>query len=154
MKHLRYITIIILCCLGMTFIMSCQGDLYYADYKNMPQGIWDSRDTLSFIIPPSAQDADVELTISIRNTKEYKYESLALRAFVVDYLGCVRKDMTIAIMPDGKQSKIGAICAYNSSEPVKMHLKAGRRVTLRLSHRMRLNPIEGITDVEITLVKK
>lgn len=152
MKFANNIITTILCCLGMTTIMSCQGSLYYADFRDMPSLEWDSRDTLSFTVPAPQHDTDMSLTVAVRHTPAYKYESITVHAIAKDSVGClISRDLKIKATPDGKGSKQGAVYTDSRSMPVRLHMKAGHGLTIRLAHRMRLNPLQGISNVEVTL---
>lgn len=135
----------------MACIMSCQGSLYYADYSDMPALMWDRRDTVAFSVPAPDRDMDVKMTLSLRHAPAYSYENVVLRAIVADSASMKWHDVDIKTQQNGKDAKQGAVYTECASSPVKLHLKAGHEYTIRVAHRMRMNPLEGIASVTVEL---
>ena len=142
-----------MCCLGMASVMSCQGNLYYADFHDLPDLAWDRRDTVSFTIPAADSDMDVKMTLSLRHTPAYGYDEVSLRAIVADSAKSAWRDVVIKAKPDGKEALQGAVYTECSSAPMTLHLKAGVPYTVRVAHRMRKNPLDGIASVSVALEK-
>ena len=142
---------ILLGCLGTFLLLSCQDGLYYTAYQPIPQSLWDSRDTLVYTLPVADHDMDVLLSVGVRSTDAYQYENLLV---VVEQHCDQRKvafcRLPIAIRNDG-------LYAHGHSTPLAddysgvavIHLKKGKAYTLRLSHRMKLNPLTGISEVGV-----
>lgn len=135
----------------MACFMSCQGNLYYADFHDMPDLTWDRRDTVSFSIPAPDRDMDVKMTLSLRHTPAYGYDGMVVRAIVADSLGQKGRDVAIKTSADGEIAMQGAVYTECSSAPMTLHLKAGVACTVRVAHRMRENPLDGIASVAVAL---
>lgn len=144
-----------LACVGIAWLLlSCRGGLQYADYQEVEGRQWHLQDTLQYTIPASARDASPMLRACVRTTKEYGYKELVLKMELLD------GDETVLsrILPIQLHSRNlldafreGLPVAASYSDPVQVSLKAGKEYTIRITHLMRLNTVEGIVDVGLLL---
>lgn len=155
MKPFRII-LITLSVLGMMILLSCQESLFYSEYKTVPRAQWDSRDTLSFQLPVTERTFDATLTVSVRRRQDYDYKTIALS---IEHLlnGMLVSTDTLHITlydEDGQSLGHAFPISDNYSHPLPLHLGKGESHTLRITHIMRLNPLDGIPDVGIFVERK
>lgn len=138
------------CGVGMALMVSCQEDLYYAEYKELSQCEWDSRDTLAFEIPVSESDKDVNVVVGVRSTSRVQYSDVVVSVQLLCDDHVVSSTPVNVRLYEGKKAEGDGLlvkCSYSRPQP--LHIKAGHRYVLRLTHRMRLNPMEEIPAVGV-----
>lgn len=151
-KPLKLLHAALLCYLGMLIISACQDGLHYTEYKQMTHKQWDSRDTLVYQIPPLQHDDSLCLTLGIRSNKDFNYKAIMARAEL-------RCDTAITtVIPITLQLNTDSLPFRHSnadrlSEQMTIHLKANKPYSLHITHSMRLNPLDGISFVGISLEK-
>lgn len=151
MKPLSIFSLATISILGMATLLSCQESLFYTEYKTIPNSQWDSRDTLSFLLPVADGAIDATLTISVRKRHDYDYKNIALNVGHLLNDSLVSTDTLHVTLYDANGQSLGQgfPVSDNYSRPLPIHLGKGERHTLRITHTMRLNPLDGITDVGI-----
>jgi len=153
MTHRHTLFIYIALLLALTCLAACQEQPYHTAHRDLPRHQWDHRDTLSFPIPPADTDTTLTLTIGLRAaqpvaTKEIKADLQVLRdGHPVSHI-----PLTFSLFND-KDALVGTGLPIVE---VQQHLhpfplKAHHQYTLRLTHRMRLNPIDHIHSIDIHL---
>jgi gliding motility-associated lipoprotein GldH len=149
-KLLKNLPAILICYLGTATIMACQDSLHYTEYKHLPHKQWDSRDTLIYHIPPLQHDADISITLGIRCSKDFKYERIVAQAELrCDSLITAATPVILHLDNDSLPFRHpNSDCL---STPISLPMKANRPYTLRITHSMRLNPLDGIPCVGVFL---
>lgn len=143
----------LVCLVGVLTLVACQKGLYHAEYHDLTSSGWDSRDTLVFELPATAHDQALGLTVSVRSTSRFGYCEVATQVEVLCD-GQVTAVMPISVPmceAAGHPLGGGVMMRTHMSEPEPLHLKAGHHYTLRLTHRMRLNPLEEVLAVGVVL---
>lgn len=143
-----------LCWLVAGLLASCQGDLYYTEYKVLPQEQWDSRDTLVIDLPVSEQDIEAKVTLGMRRTHGFRYKKVVMR----EEVWCQGKiqevrPVTITLRGNREEEGTGLLVKEFYSDAQPLHLQAGLPYSIRLTHQMRLNPLDGIVAVGVTVEK-
>ena len=150
MKRIHTLAISIgLFCLAL--FTACQDHLYYTLYQDMPQHQWDSNDSLCFSIPPTEQDLDVAITLGVRTTSSFRYKDIVARAELLD------GDSVISPIPmnimlynnQGEETSQGILMMEKYSRPQAFHMQANHNYTMRVTHMMRLNPLDEVQSVGI-----
>lgn len=144
---------IILSLLPLLFL-SCQDNLYYTYYQDLPQSVWDCDDTISFSIPPTEEDFDVAVTLGVRSTPTYQYSDLVARLEVL----CDKKPLssvplTINLYTENPRKERARLIDESYSRPQNLHLQAQHHYTIRITHLMSLNPVPGISSLGIIVEK-
>lgn len=134
---------------------SCQDNLYYTCYQDLPQSEWDSNDTISFSIPSTEADLDVAVTLGVRSTPTYQYSDLVARLEVLcDEKPLSSVPLTINLYADGQHPDDRTRLIDESySRPQALHLQAQHQYTIRITHLMSLNPVPGISSLGIIVEK-
>jgi gliding motility-associated lipoprotein GldH len=117
----------------------------------MPEHLWDSNDSLCFSIPPAEQDLDVAVTLGVRTTPSFRYKDIVARAELLDGDSVISSTpMNITLYNGGgEETAKGMIVKENYSKPQSFHMRANHHYTLRVSHLMRLNPLDEVQSVGI-----
>lgn len=139
----------------MTLLTACQDNLYYTLYQDMPQQTWDSNDSLSFSIPPAEHDMDVAVTLGVRTTSLFPYKDIVVRAELLDGEAVISSlPLHITLYSNSDTSHQGRFLLNdNYSRPQSLHMQAHHHYTLRLTHLMRLNPLDEVQSVGIIVEK-
>ncbi len=141
---------IILLVAAALLLTSCGGQLYHTAYRNLSHSQWDSRDTLLFDLPPSNQDLDLSLTLAVRTTKPFAYRDIVTQLDIIrDGRTLSSTPITITVNDDPQPKTTGFLTRESHSAPSTLHMEAGHRYALRITHRMRLNPLDHIPTVGI-----
>lgn len=156
MKPLFIFLTVIFSILGMTALQSCQESLFYSEYKEIPHAQWDSRDTLFYHLPEAEHAIDAALTISVRTRQGFDYKTIALK---VEHLlnGSIVTSDTLHITlydTDGQPLGHAFPISDNYSRPLPLRLRESEHHTIRITHIMRLNPLEDIPNVGVFVDRK
>lgn len=135
----------------LLMLSSCQPSLYYTSYHDFSHSQWDNRDTVTFSLPPSDHDLDTRFTIGLRTLPPFHYQDVTVRLQLLDDDSHPLASFSVPIaLYDGDTPKgKGVAIIDHFSAPQSFTLKAHQHYTVRLTHLMRLNPLEGIPSVGI-----
>lgn len=134
----------------LRLLLSCQNTLYHTAYIDLPHNQWDSRDTLTYPLPVSDHDLDTHATIHTRTTATFPYTDIILHLEVLrDSIPISSTRLPIHLSHHNQSLSKGLSIMETTSEPQPLHLQAHHHYTLRLTHLMRLNPLQDITSVGI-----
>ena len=146
-----------LSCAGI--LCSCQDSPRFSCYGQVDREAWYSEDTVvmsvqemdELLCGTSAQD--VEVVLGVRYTAEYRYRKLSLLWELTDENQVVARDTVhFSLYNNEGKSQGRGFVYFDKVQPSKrVTLKAGRNYELRVTHLMQLNPIEGITDVQVMM---
>ena len=152
-----YLKMLVFSGLGMMMLFSsCQDGLHYANYQHLPHNQWSSRDTLIYSLPMTNHDIDTWFSVSVRSIHTYQYKDIVVKAELMRGKQTV-SSYTFPINLDRKErssawaAKESLPIANRYSVPTLLHLKGGEQYILRITHIMRLEPLDGITDVGVFL---
>lgn len=135
----------------LMLFFSCQSSLYYSDYHNFSHAQWDRRDALTFSLPPSDQDLDTRLTVGLRALPSFRYQDVVMRLELLadDTLSVASVPVSITLYEGDTPQGQGVAIIDHFSAPQSFTLQAHRHYTVRLTHLMRLNPLDDIPAVGI-----
>lgn len=137
--------------LGLPLLTSCQDNLYYTLYQDLPEHQWDSNDTLYFSIPPTEHDLDVAVTFSVRTSPSFRYQDIVARAELLDGNAVVSSlPINITLYGNNEESAHDGVLQNESySKPQALHMQANHNYILRVTHLMRLNPLDEVNSVGV-----
>ena len=157
MNGFRKYWIMGLSCAGM--LCSCQDSPRFSAYGQVDRDAWYSEDTV--VMPVQQMDEllcgksnlDVEVLLGIRYTADYRYRNLSLLWELTDEGRVVARDTVhFSLYNNVGKSQGRGFVFYDTVQPSRrVSLKAGRNYEMRVTHLMRLNPIEGVTDVQLMM---
>ena len=146
--------LIIIGTLCLTLLTACEGSLYYTLYQDMPKKQWDSNEPLYFNIPPTAQEMDVAVTVGVRTTSLFPYKDIVARAELLENDSVISSlPLNITLYQGEGATQEGMLMRENYSRPQALHMKANQNYALRVTHLMRLNPLEEVQSVGILVEK-
>lgn len=145
MRRSRTHIFLILCAaaLSLCVLASCRGKTYHSEYRNLPQRQWSSRDTLRFDIPQVEADAEVLISVALRNTSHFRYKEIVMRLEILEGRKVVASTR-LTVTPERR-----FLFNESHSKPQLFRLKAHKTYAFRLTQIMRLSPLDEITDVGI-----
>ncbi len=137
-------------CLCLAVFAACQDNLYYTLYQDLSKNEWDSNDAIFFSIPPSEQDMDVTVTLGIRTTTSFRYKDIVARVEVLEGDSVLSvTPLNLALYNDENGLRKGVLLNENYSKPQPFHMQAHHNYTLRVTHLMRLNPLDEVQSVGV-----
>jgi len=137
--------------LCLILLGACQDSLFYTHYQDIPEQKWDSQDTLFFSIPPSDTDLDVAVTLGVRTHASCSYKDIVARAQLLDGDSVVSSIPLNITLYNNDEPAHGLRVCDHFSRPQPLRMKAHHDYTLRVTHLMRLNPLDDIVSVGITV---
>lgn len=142
----------LMCGVSMLLMAACEDGLYYTEYKELSPCEWDSRDTLVFEIPVSERDVDADVTFGVRYTSKFNYREMVVGVEqLCDGHAVAVTPVNIQMYEGDRASGDGMLVKCSYSQPLRLRMKAGHRYVFRLKHRMRLNPLDEILAVGISV---
>ena len=140
----------ILLIVAALILTSCGERLYHTAYQNLSHSQWDNRDTLLFDLPPSDHDFDLAITLAVRTTKPFAYRDIVTQLDLIrDGRTLSSTPITITINDYPEPELTGFLTRERHSTPYALHMEANHQYSIRVTHRMRLNPLDHIPTVGI-----
>ncbi|MEG1861313.1 MAG: gliding motility lipoprotein GldH [Bacteroidaceae bacterium] len=146
-------------CAGIFVLLTvrCQVSPNYHEYKPVPSEGWGQGDVISFPIDSILQDGDYVLTIGVRTTGAYPFQTLYLLV-EQDFTNpiYISKDtLKCRILDVNGDRKNNGISVMQYAFPLRVNtMNRGQRGTITLRHIMRREILPGVADVGINLDKK
>lgn len=144
----------------LAFILtSCDNDQQTLCYRyvSIPVEGWEIQNSISFPIDTIKTESDYAITLGLRTTNRYPFQSIWLLVkqrwynpdtTFMDTVKCVLMDNF------GNESGSGISFKQNEYSIKNVHLKSKQSGSINISHIMRRNILEGISDVGIKLEKR
>lgn len=145
-------TTALVCCLLM-LVCSCKDNVYFTAYKHFEKSLWYSEDTIKFPIQQfltyegSKEQKEMQLNIGIRYTNKYKYRALYIETQISDTTGQIECD-TLQFLFAGKGEN-GFRFRKQTLQLLRFIPDSAQTYTLSITHIMKQDPLEGITDLMI-----
>lgn len=144
--------------LGMMFC-SCQDRPFFSDYAHVDRTGWYSEDTVVMVVQQgdttlrNVAKRTFDVQVGIRYTDEYEYNDISLLVEVVSGQRVVARDTVLFQLFDEQGRALGrGLERYDKMQPsLRVALKADKPYVVRMTHLMRLNPVQGITDISCSL---
>ena len=145
----------------VVFVLCACNNTYFTSYADLPEGKWDSRDTLVFEVPgdPINDTRVVKKTLAarVRYTNAYKYRKVSLGVDFCSEDGKVIKKDTLTFElfdKNGGRNGNGTVYLESEEKSFDVEMTPSSSNVLRVYHLMRLDPLEGISNVVISLYDK
>jgi len=144
--------------LGM-LLCSCQGSPGFSNYSTVDREGWYREDTVVLPVwqPDPLRRAGLEqqldLTVCVRYTDEYRYRNLALlMEMVSDRELVVRDTLRFSMFDENDYVQGRGLGRYSQTvHSARVALQPDRPYEVRITHLMRLNPVRGVTDISFSL---
>lgn len=135
---------------NLVLFTSCEDNLYYTLYQDLPRTEWDSKEPLNFCIPPAENTLDVAVTLGVRTTTKFRYKDIVARAELLDGDSVISSvPLNITLYQGEGATREGIFIKENYSKSQSLHMQAHHNYTLRVTHLMRLNPLDEVQSVGI-----
>lgn len=138
---------------AMMFV-SCQDTPFFTKYHSVPSHYWDKREMLVYDIPVVDEDKTVDVTLGIRTTEQFAYSNITLLSVVSSGKKEVLRDTVCVALFEDESAPLGNGFPFMETTkklPSSLHLKKGKRYTIKVTHLMRMNPLDDVYDVGVTL---
>lgn len=144
------LSIVFLTVFSLVLLTSCEDNLYYSLYQDMPRMEWDSNEPLVFSIPPAENTLEVAVTLGVRTTTKFRYKDIVARAELLDGDSVISSvPLNITLYQGEGATREGILLQDNYSKPQSFHMEAHHKYALRVTHLMRLNPLDEVQSVGI-----
>jgi len=158
MASLKYIFFFLLAGLLFTSLTGCKRNVVFDEYANIPDEKWDRTKPVqfSFLIQDTVQPND--LYINIRNTTAYRFSNIYLFLHTRFPNGKTAKDTIECILATHEGKWIGK--GYSGIKENKILLRKGIKFqmpgeySLTIEQAMRMDVLEGISDIGISIQKQ
>lgn len=135
-------------------LASCRPKTVFFEYKHTSTLGWENEDTLTFCIPAMKEAGFYNATLGLRTTRKYPFEKISIL-------------LNQEILPDGRNLRDTIDCRLVSKDGVvegqgittyqyefdlpEINVRKGDSITIKLSHIMRSELVQGIADVGIRI---
>lgn len=151
MMSVRYIIVGLL---GM-LLYSCQGSPLLSGYSHVDREAWYREDTAVISMNGEWMDENVSpnggtLMVGVRYTDAYRYKKISLLVELQDEEATIARDTVHFNLFDPNGHVVGRGLGYHDAMQPAIKLKALKGkgpYKVRITHLMRQNPVQGITEV-------
>lgn len=151
MLPVRYIIVGLL---GM-LLYSCQGSPLLSGYSHVDREGWYREDTVVIAMNSEWMDENVSsnsgtLMVGVRYTDAYRYKKISLLVALQDEKATIAQDTVHFNLFDQNGQVVGRGLGYHDAIQPAIELKALKgkgTYKVRITHLMRQNPVQGITEV-------
>lgn len=142
--------------LSLALLGACQDSLVFSAYQTLPHARWDSRDTLTFVVPPSADGQEQALTLSVRVEEVFRYRQVVLRVEQVRDGRVLCADTASVVVFGAEDQRLGHgwLVTHNNSRVLPLRRRPGVADTLRVTHVMRAGTLQGIPQVGVLVERR
>lgn len=155
----------------LLLISACGKSHYYIGHSDIEDECWSSKDTLSFEVPGDLFDDAPRtrmLTANVRFTDAYKYRKISLGVKVykkvqVNIDKNKKKEKSVLVKTDtlhfelydekGQINGSGSTFIESKDESFEFELEPYVPHTIKVFHLMRLDPLDGISNVVVRIDK-
>ena len=149
---------------GLSFVLAallavagCTGDTVFSHYRSVDEGGWLRADTLVFPVQPIAATGSYDCLVGLRTTSRYPYTDLTVVVVCQNVTsGKQRADTVCVSLADdkGRTQGTGVALVDHHALLTTYSLAAGDSLRLILRHDMKLDPLPGIADAGLTLIRR
>ena len=138
-------------------VAGCTGDTIFSQYRPVNDAGWLRADTLVFPVPPIAATGNYDCLVGLRTTGRYPYADLTVVVVCQNVTsGSQRTDTVCASLIDdrGRTKGTGVALVDHHALLTTYSLTAGDSLRLIMWHNMKLEPLPGIADIGLTLIRR
>lgn len=139
---------------GMLLIVACQDIPFYSSYKSVDAQGWNAVDTLVFKLPSVDEERQFDVNVDLRTVSSFKYNNLKLAVRLYEGKRVVSVDTVAYKLYNEKGKRLGKgfpYVEYNSTLKHSIRLLPEKKYRVKVTHIMRMDPFDGISDVGITI---
>jgi len=134
-------------------LCSCNDNVYFTAHHHFDESLWYKEDVIKIPIEQfltykdSTERQEIQLSIGLRYTDEYKYNTVYIKTQLSDKKKIVRCDTLQFTIPDKGCDGF----SFRKQVQALMNFTAdgSSTYTLSITHIMKQNPLTGITDLII-----
>ncbi|MCR5131748.1 MAG: gliding motility lipoprotein GldH [Prevotella sp.] len=145
-------------CLVVCLLTACWGNKVYNQYQQIPIAGWERNDTLTFCIPPVAEDGLYNIDLGLRTTGSYPFQGLTL---IVEHqvIGKHQSGTLMKVPVDTVSCKLidsrghakghGVNYMQSNFHVTTLSLHAGDSLRVNVRHDMKREILPGISDLGV-----
>ena len=137
----------------LILVCSCKDDVYFTAHHHFEKSLWYSEHTIKNPIQQfltykgSKEQKEMQLNIGIRYTDKYKYRAIYIETQICDTTGQIGCDTLQFLFADKGEN---GFRFRKQTQPLRHFVPdSAQTYTLNITHIMKQNPLEGITDLTI-----
>lgn len=141
----------------LTLAACCSSDVIFFEFHPVAECRWAKGDTLSFILPPSYDDRDVDVSVEIRTNSRYPFQTLWLRTQdnLNNHKVFEKKQLKCKILNETGDIQGAGTSTISYEFPLgTYHVSKCHASTIKISHFMKSEFLEGIHDVGLKIEEK
>lgn len=138
-------------------ITSCSNREVFSEFRSFPQGKWDQQEALRFEVPVKDVSAHYDIFFEIRNNNEYPFRNIWLFVNYQTPRKELRSDTLQVELADAYGKWYGkGLSLFTYSFPYELNVQYSDTgiYTYTVFQGMRENPLKGISDVGLKILKK
>lgn len=131
---------------------ACKEHIVYHTYRAVPIDGWEQTDTLTFTLDTVQADGTYQISVGLRTTNAYPYQSLWLLIETQTHPAkALEADTLVCRLSDGRGHRSGSgIDTYQYRYPLATRfLRKGQPLVFHVRHIMRREMLPGVSDVGI-----
>ena len=134
-------------------VWACQTPPYYTQHTCIKDECWYNHDTVVFRTPKAERTANYDVVLNLRYTPTYKYKSISVAVKTYDNKKLVRTDtLSYKCFSDNDVAEgKGAYYKEQSAQLPQLQMHKGHIYTMKIYHIMRLDPLNGISNISINI---
>jgi len=145
--------------LSTVFLLSlcaCDRQKCYSHYEHITTDGWQRGDTIYFSIPPVRESGVCQITVGVRASHSYPFQSLALNVHttVLPKSDSRRHNIDCRIYDQDGESDNGIAYIQHEFPIDTISLSQGDSVRIAVAHDMQQWQIRGISDIGISLSRR
>lgn len=138
----------------MLLMGACQDSPMFMKYSSVDVQGWHSGDAVTFRLPEVEDSAQYCVKIHVRTLQNYRYDNLSLVARLKDGKKVLSVDTVNYSILDVNGDSRGIGFPYVEQEmslPHKYTIKPKKKYKVVITHVMRLDPLDGVSEVGVTI---
>lgn len=133
---------------------ACQDSPFFMQYKKVDVAEWHTRDSVVFRLPETTDSTSYGVKVHVRAIQNFKYDNLALVVKLKEGKKTISTDTVRYTMLDENGESYGTGFPYVEHEANlkgRYILSPDKKYRIKVTHIMRLDPLNGISDIGVTI---
>ncbi|MBP5219634.1 MAG: gliding motility lipoprotein GldH [Bacteroidaceae bacterium] len=143
-------------CLIILFSACSDDKTLLHSFHSIENSKWEKDDTAKFTLPAVWTDRKVEVQVEVRTNSRYPYQTLWLKAEhnFADSTKYVKQSVKCTILNETGDIQGNGISTVQYAYPIgTFNIKKGQESTIKITHNMRSELLNGIHDIGVKIVE-
>lgn len=139
---------------GILLFAGCHDIPFFTQYHQVNTEAWASKDFLIFKLPEVEHAEDYDVKVAVRTIQTYKYGNLSLVLRTYEDKNLISTDtVSYKIYGENGEQKGTGFPFVEHEMPLQhtINFLPQKKYKIKISHIMRLDPLDGVSDVGISV---